>query len=185
MKFRFYHYFIAIICIVVCIIICGIIYNIWYEFYGSGIVGTSNSISNIPHANKDFNGLNAKGPYTYCYKMVPRKIGYIFTGKISENNLRKFCTTDKGWEVKPLSLAVYTCSFVDFNVDTSKILNVIPNIPKEPNENNTDINDLYACRKIPPKEKGDTGVLMHIYFLKNEEMFVVYVSRGYRNEDWN
>jgi len=182
MKFRFSHYLLGIICGIVIITICIVIHSVWYEVYGSGIVGTANSISDIPYANKVFKGLNAKGPYTYGYKIWQHNIKYVFTGQISENNLRNFCRANKGWRFGPLLEANYTYSFDDLNIDTSKIKDVVPNIPKDLNENNTDWDDLFFTKSISAYKIGGTPTVMYIYFLKNEERFVIFVSSGYQKK---
>ena len=75
--------------------------------------------------------------------------------------------------------------FEDFHIDTTIMQDVIPTFTPEPNENNTNVENLAVAIHMSPKQKGDTGFKAKIFFLTNQERFTVFVQRGCRKEDWD
>ena len=174
--------------VVILVLVACVVYETWYNLHGAGVLGCADSIGEIPHADKDFAGIKAEGPFTYVYKMVPHHVLYMFAGRISEDHFREFCAADEGWVIESLCLAGYVDSFDDFHVDVSHIP-LAKQLVEEPlqdgrgNCNEKYNNDFYAYREVAPDIKGGTGIRMRVYFRKEERRFFAYVMRRYRKGD--
>lgn len=164
---------IIIICIIVFILISFAVYAFLYDFYKGGIVGTAAKISDIPYIHKDFDELNAEGPFKYVYKIDHRTTTYMFTGKISEEYFKKFCESDNGWKIEYQEVVKFVPPYNYFKVNSS-------DFPTGDPKNN----DLCAGKSIQDK-KSNNWTIMYIYLRLKEGKFTAYINRSHRREDWD
>ena len=85
--------------VVISIFLCFLLYGLVRTLRGYCEEGYVNNITNIPYVGKDLKDFPVYDRIYYYIHRDSHRIQCLFTGTISEEKLRAFCSAEQGWEV--------------------------------------------------------------------------------------